>query len=449
MMEQEYRREMDQIALSPQAMERIVDAMAGESQKSRRRFPVGRLLAVAAACVVLTSSVLAASPTLRERLEQLLGGFAAYSQSFEDDMSVTDQGVTMRLVSAMADQGTVRLFLEFSGDMGGLMTVGEKGPIGGYLDWENEVPWSLFSIQCIDRDEANQTSLVEFRRWDQGVHEDGTMTLKVWEIYPETRELESEVFWIDFSDVREVESETLDSGEVVLKPGQDSRPLPEMKGAEISSVGFAGDGMLHVLYRLPEEAVLEESSVLGQLRNDGNKPGYVVYGSREGQEFFQDVRFERDGQGYIDVKYCIAQEEIQGWGLEWVHMSYATVPHIEGEWQLTFEVEQLPVRQLQLTGETDWDAEWKVQSLMLTPWSIRLMGTAPYYSSYPCYVTLEDGTVLEPEPSSSSITGPEETYCIGCWEFDQPVEIEKVIALQIGAWEIRLDGTLGIVEKRA
>ncbi len=69
------------------------------------------------------------------------------------------------------------------------------------------------------------------------------------------------------------------------------------------------------------------------------------------------------------------------------------------------------------------------------------MGTAPYYTSYPCYVTLEDGTVLEPELERSYITKPEETYCIGCWEFDKPVDSETITSIEHGAsrWMAKLE----------
>ena len=49
MMEQDYRREMDQVTLSPQQKERIIQAM-GREQTRRRAAPLRLLLAAALLC---------------------------------------------------------------------------------------------------------------------------------------------------------------------------------------------------------------------------------------------------------------------------------------------------------------------------------------------------------------------------------------------------------------
>ena len=81
MMEQEYRREMDRVELSPDQRARIVQAMVEESPRKKRRRPPMRLLAAAVlVCGALTTSALALSPTLRDYLAQALGSFTSYSQ---------------------------------------------------------------------------------------------------------------------------------------------------------------------------------------------------------------------------------------------------------------------------------------------------------------------------------------------------------------------------------
>lgn len=78
---QKYRRAMEQIELSPDQREHLVRAMLQEQpRRKRKRAPVRLLLAAALACGVLTISVLALSPALREYLTQALGSFAPYSQ---------------------------------------------------------------------------------------------------------------------------------------------------------------------------------------------------------------------------------------------------------------------------------------------------------------------------------------------------------------------------------
>ena len=70
-----------------------------------------RIIVIMAAVLILTGSALAISPTLREKLSRALGLFEAYTTPFED-ASAVDQGVEIRLLSAMADEYTVRIYLE-------------------------------------------------------------------------------------------------------------------------------------------------------------------------------------------------------------------------------------------------------------------------------------------------------------------------------------------------
>ena len=101
---QKYRRAMEQIELSPDQREHLVRAMLQEQpRRKRKRAPVRLLLAAALACGVLTVSVLALSPALREYLTQALGSFAPYSQELSGATAV-DQKVKVRVVSAVTDR---------------------------------------------------------------------------------------------------------------------------------------------------------------------------------------------------------------------------------------------------------------------------------------------------------------------------------------------------------
>ena len=110
MMERDYRREMDQVTLSPQQKERIIQAM-GREQTRRRAVTLRLLLAAALLCAALTTSALALSPTLRDHLAQLLGSFAPYSQRVEEAAAVC-QEVEVRVVSAVTDQYRMKIYVE-------------------------------------------------------------------------------------------------------------------------------------------------------------------------------------------------------------------------------------------------------------------------------------------------------------------------------------------------
>ena len=112
MMEQEYRREMDRVELSPDQRARIVQAMVEEPPRKKRRRPPMRLLAAAVlVCGALTTSALALSPTLRDYLAQALGSFTSYSQEPEGAVAV-DQDVEIRVVSAVTDQYRMKIYIE-------------------------------------------------------------------------------------------------------------------------------------------------------------------------------------------------------------------------------------------------------------------------------------------------------------------------------------------------
>lgn len=105
---------MEQIELSPDQREHLVRAMLQEQpRRKRKRAPVRLLLAAALACGVLTISVLALSPALREYLTQALGSFAPYSQELSGATAV-DQKVKVRVVSAVTDRYRVKLYVELT-----------------------------------------------------------------------------------------------------------------------------------------------------------------------------------------------------------------------------------------------------------------------------------------------------------------------------------------------
>lgn len=70
-----------------------------------------RIAAVLAAVLILTGSALAISPTLREQLSRALDIFEPYTTPIESTSAV-DQGIKVQILSAMADDYTVHIYLE-------------------------------------------------------------------------------------------------------------------------------------------------------------------------------------------------------------------------------------------------------------------------------------------------------------------------------------------------
>ena len=105
-----YRKEMEAVGPSTGQMERLLTAIREEAPV-RRPAPLRHALVAAAVCAALTLTALAVSPSLREALAASLGLFEPYSQSIEG-LSVVNQGIEVRVVSALSDGNTAKVYYE-------------------------------------------------------------------------------------------------------------------------------------------------------------------------------------------------------------------------------------------------------------------------------------------------------------------------------------------------
>ena len=452
---------------SGEARERILNIPQTRKRPSGRHYlrraPI--LAAAVLICLALATTALAASPGLAGRLAGLLGGFAPYA-GVEEGLSATDQGITVRLASAMADQGMARVLLEISGDLQGEMQVGKTAPLSGSIGWENDgepgyATCSIFGFTCVGADRETGTYLVEGRIWADLPRENREMTVEIDRFsttsQPVSLDTDPEEFWLSLEGAGPAEWETLETGETVLLPGQSNWDIPGLPEGRISSVGFDGDGLLHILCELPEEAEADaySATALPWLTNAAREEGANLYGMGPGRERGEynalEVRVVRDGRVYLDRSYAgIPPEEIGDWGISHVSMGYDNAGPIEGEWRIAFQAREMPARQLPLTGETGWGDQIP-SSLSITPWSVRLIGAARVtFHDTPCTVTLSDGTVLELPGVQMYSADPREGWearerNVGFWEFEQPVDPEQAVRIRIGPWRIDLGEGEGTV----
>lgn len=420
-----------------------------EKKRTVPRRLAGRIAAVAAAALLVTSAV-AASPTLQDVLESFMGEFLPYGQPLEEGVSVTDQGVTVRLVSAMADQGMARVIVEVSGDLGGTLPLGKNGVLASifWAQEEGSAGGSVGKTECIAVDPEQGTCLVESRLWSDGIHGGRNMEFQIWKLFPNQKEASGSYFeeGIDLSGAAEASCLELE-GETVLKPGQGSRALPGMEDITISAVGYDSEGALHVQYQMPEGTIPEECRVVSTLYQRGGDGSVLrAHGMEQGEQqtFWA---FALDGTVYVDQKFTMATEDRDGWSLASVILTYSDAPHLEGDWTLEFEVPALPERTIQLGGETAWSETTRVEGLTLTPWSVRLTGFAQQTlnEDVPCFAILQDGSRVEAHGVTFyhiDFTGrwEEERTSVGFWEFDAPVETSEITAVEIGGRHIALTG---------
>lgn len=121
-----------------------------------------RIIAIMAAVLILTGSALAISPTLWEQLSRALGLFKAYTTPIES-ASAVDQGIKVQILSAMADEYSVHIYLE-------IQDLTEELPMENILSLltnsfvpkgDNEVKITSGGTKLLGYEEETHTALVE------------------------------------------------------------------------------------------------------------------------------------------------------------------------------------------------------------------------------------------------------------------------------------------------
>ena len=125
------------------------------------------VLIAAAACLLLMGTALAASPGLREMLAGALGGFAPYAQEQDGQAYVMD-GIEVRVLSAMADQDTIRVYAQLKDLEGNRLSENIHGM--GLVDApkpkdDDGIVGNTFGARCLGYDGESKTALMVFTTW--------------------------------------------------------------------------------------------------------------------------------------------------------------------------------------------------------------------------------------------------------------------------------------------
>lgn len=431
MIEQGYRRDMEQITLTPEQMAAIAQAMAREEVKPRRRPRVGRTVLLAAAlCLLLSVSALALSPTLRERLAQAMGSFGPYSQCIES-VSAIDQGYEIRVLSAVTDRYRIKIYLQVT-DLTGTRMVDQCTELGARMEREGEE--TVMIDQCVDYDPETHTALFELHNFQEepsGLQED--ILLTVCAIQPQHYKFTSEQpLPKELISPQPLASITLEDGQVALAPGQTVAQLEGIEHGELSSMGFAADGSLQVLLRLPEGALLEDSHLLTNLWLDG-------------EIFCQQtavIRYTMDGVSYAGISFPnVSPDDLDKLELGRAYGIVRLCEWTKGNWTLPFQVENLPGSiELTLTGAVG--THDLPTTLTLTPLGAILNGSYDVgWQGYQDFaIVYDDGTRMTEVQTCDSRMTPNRLCIVGNWDFSQPVELDRVTALDLGDWYISLVG---------
>ena len=147
--------------------------------KKRGLGAVKAALIAAAACLLLVGTALAASPELRGMLAEALGGFAPYAHEQTGDVYVID-GIEFKVVSALADDFTVRIYVEardLEGDRLSKLDLNKFGSaFGGVVipeqDTGGDISASVGGCMCLAYNEETKTALLAITSWGQVMADD-------------------------------------------------------------------------------------------------------------------------------------------------------------------------------------------------------------------------------------------------------------------------------------
>lgn len=441
-----YRRDMDALALGEQGKEKILRAM--EEEKSVKRNVGPTFLIAAALCAALAVTALAASPVLRDALVSLLRGLEPYVQSV-DEMTATADGIEIKVMSAISDPNTARIYYEVR-DLEG-NRIDEKSTIGvrAYIPADGEIQWETMSYSggaSLHYDPESKAALMDTQiHWERKREENATVHLEFFELvtgtewltvpFPDDVELTTEI----------LESETLKDGRVVLKPGQTFRVLDTDRYA-LSSVGFACDERLHYLWQIydadfnPDESMIRcgvgsrSERAWHESRGETGSPCAKDYNNGVPDP----VLFWEGGSLYYDVCTNAAPEDIADliWNEE-IEGPFCVGVGLEGPWTLDVPLVNAPAREIRFCGEKLFNGGTG-DVLSITPLSATLISSregTDGHMGYDMTLYLSDGTVI-PNQWSRGNFSEDPAVAYNYWVFDDPIVPEDVIGIAIGQWYI-------------
>ena len=110
--------------------------------------------------------------------------------------------------------------------------------------------------------------------------------------------------------------------------------------------------------------------------------------------------------------------------------------HISGPWTISFPVENISVKEIELTGDI---GEWSYPTTFaISPLGAMMTGSIDVgsWGNGPFAVIYEDGTRFENVTVRHSIFTPGELCVLGNWEFTEPLDLDRAVAVEIGNWYI-------------
>lgn len=416
--------ELEPVRLS-EARRTAILAAAERVRTQKRHRPLRACLAAAALCAVLALTALAVAPDLREALSQALGSFASYAQEVEG-VSATDQGITLRVVRALADENGGTVYLE------------AEDLTGGRLD----DTCRLDQAQCLAYDSQRRTALFaeNFNALDLArglVNEQGEAELSFSTLVPGIRDIGAVNLPWEQVTGEKLETLTLSASEcqwwnivpraesAVLEPEQTPAAL-DTELFSLSALGFDEAGSFHIQLRMADGI---EVGDYGELY-----PSYPAMDwtpAQSGQELH--TAFRRNGAYYYDI--CLTELTADHFGhfrIDAICGRVSEAP-ISGDWKLTFPLELLPSRAIVLAEQLNGQ---QINRITISATSVKkeaLFSDTDRKTvlGYQLSLYLDDGRVVTAPYEDSGRTWTKTGECI-VWHLPRAVDPEAVVGIAIG-----------------
>lgn len=433
-MREDLDRAMAGVTLSPARRAAILDAaQRGERPVKRLVRPV---LALAAALAALTLSAFALVPELRAAVAEVLGSFVPYSQTVEG-VSVTDQGIEVRVVSALSDATTARVYLAVRDIAGNRLDRGDSSL--GFIISRPEAEETAFvsGSRYIGYDTERKTATFEITHEGTLTASNGdTVQLNITRIQPGYHHYRLQLPQVLLTD-RLLETQQIDTGETILLPGQTEYRFTDVNTLHLSSMGFASDGRLHILLELGEG--VSQCNMLTTLYNKASGAAMDT-----GEIRVLDITL--GDQRYYEISLPATPDILDSLKLNTIYgVVLEDIPAIEGNWALRVKTEQAPQRNLTMNEKIGGIT---YRGITLSPFALTISGNPASdekegFISYdtPVAVLLADGTVLHPKAGGGSyINGAAGDRAFHRWAFEDAVDVTQVTGVAVGYWLIPLDG---------
>lgn len=467
-MRKELDHMMQNLTFDPAMMDRA-------RRRTRRRgltYPAKRAIAIAVAAVLLTTGALAAGITLLDRLRSQLGPFGGQVAPVVTSSQAEEQGFIVKALASMADSHSTKVYLSVQDTVGGRLD-GSSVLHFSFTDLSatkdesaDTILSSSFGAQILSYDPSEQTAVFELSmengpwanlsapdtpreisitvdRIQSGLHSlDTPISIPVSRLGTQVVSMQGG------PEGRQPEIMKDHPYQTLPRPEQTPYALEGLDGVRLSSFGMDAQGILHVLFELPEalRAAQDSFSLSGTIV-DPDAPDTPLYEPQS----FHGRRFPSVDGRYVDF-YATGYPPVSNWpedAVLQIYGSYATLPLIQGEWTVQTTIEPAPERTLSQPTQV-WVAS--ITDARLSPLGLSVKGTMEKSSSLSnLVITMEDGTVYSYPGTSAGIHGGPPSYSfVDYWDFSDPareggvplagpLDIDKVAKVTVSGVELPFD----------